>query len=354
MRFSSRITALMVVAVVVCGSVQAQSLLDLPRASQRAQVSQRVGLTDITITYSRPLANGRKIFGSLVPYGDVWRAGANENTIIEFTDPVSIEGQAVPKGVYGLHMIPRENEWTIILSRVNTAWGSYTYDQKEDAARVTVKPQTSDMHDALTYDFDTVAPDSTTVTLRWDRVAVPFKVAVDQKQLVPAHLKAQLRGGMRFTWEGWAEASQTLLTEKVDLDDALKYADESIRQEKRFDTLMLKADVLDAMGRNSDAKPLRAEAMPMGNALQINSYGRQLQRAGKQDEAFDVFKMNAKRNPDHFIVHYEQARMLVAKGDYDTAMNEMQIAVSKSTPDIKPFFEGLMKRLQNKEDINKN
>jgi len=354
MRFNSRILALIAVAVVLCGSVQAQSFLDLPRASQRAQVTQRVGLTDITIVYSRPLVNGRKIFGSIVPYGDVWRAGANENTTIEFTDPVTIEGQAVPKGVYGLHMIPRENEWTVILSRANTAWGSFTYDQKEDAARVTVKPQTSEMHEALTYDFDTVAPDATTVTLRWDRLAVPFKVTVDQKQLIPAKLSAQLRGGMRYTWEGWAEASQTLLADKMNLDDALKYADESIRQEKRFDTLMLKADVLDAMGRTSDAKPLRAEAMPMGNAMQINSYGRQLQRAGKQDEAFEVFKLNAKRNPDHFIVHYEQARMMVAKGDYDTAQKEMQIAVTKSSPDIKPFFEGLMKRLQNKEDINKN
>lgn len=333
---------------------QAQSVLDLPRPSQKAEVMQRVGLTDVTITYSRPLVNGRKVFGGIVPFGEVWRAGANENTIIEFSDPVNIEGHAVPAGKYGLHMIPGEKEWTVILSRASTAWGSFTYDQKEDALRATVQPQGSEMHEALTYDFDAVTPDAATVTLRWERVAVPFKIAVDQKQIVPAKLKAQLRGGMRFTWEGWDEAAQTLLAQKLDLEDALHYADESIKQEKRFDNLMTKAQVLDELGRKTEAASLRDEAMPLGNALQINSYGRQLQRAGKQNEAFAVFETNAKRYPDHFVVHYEQARILCAKGDYDSAVKEMQTALASSDQNFKPFLEGLVKRLQAKEDINKN
>jgi Flp pilus assembly protein TadD len=117
---------------------------------------------------------------------------------------------------------------------------------------------------------------------------------------------------------------------------------------------MTKADVLDAMGRQSEAAPLRAEAMPLGNAFQLNGYGRQLQRDGKQDEAFAVFHINAKRNPGHFIVHYEQARMACATGDFDSAVKEMQLAVAGSTPDAKSFLEGFLKRLQAKEDINKN
>jgi Protein of unknown function (DUF2911) len=340
--------------VTVCSPLQGQSVLDLPRPSQKAEVMQRVGLTDVIINYSRPLVNQRKIFGSVVPYGEVWRAGANENSTIQFTDPVSIEGRALPAGIYGLHMIPGEKEWTVIFSKNATSWGSFTYDQKEDALRVAVQPQASDMHEALTYDFDSVTPDAATVTLRWDRVAVPFKVAVDQKQVVPAKLKAQIRGWQRYTWEGWDEASQTLLALKVDLPDALTYADESIKAEKRFETLMMKADVLEAMDRKGEAAPLRAEAVAAANAIQLNSYGRQLQRAGKQDEAFAVFEMNAKRYPGHFVVHYEQSRMLVAKGDYDSAMKEMQIALASADQTFKPFLAGLVKRLQAKEDINKN
>ena len=104
--------------------------LDLPDVSQRAVVEQRVGLTDIKITYHRPLVNGRKVWGGLVPLGEVWRAGANLNTTIEFSDAVSVEGQPLPKGIYGLHMIPTAETWTIIFSKTSGAWGSYTYRQE--------------------------------------------------------------------------------------------------------------------------------------------------------------------------------------------------------------------------------
>ena len=146
-------------AVTLCSAQSTQ--LDLPLQSQHAVVTQRIGVTDITINYHRPLANGRKIWGGLVPYGQVWRAGANENTTISFSDPVTIDGQPLAAGIYGLHMIPNENEWTIIFSKMHTAWGSFSYDQKEDALRVTVKPQTTDdLHNALVYDFDKLEPDS--------------------------------------------------------------------------------------------------------------------------------------------------------------------------------------------------
>ncbi len=132
---------------VLISLAHAQStILDLPRPSQHAVVTQRIGVTDITLNYHRPLVNGRKIWGGLVPYGQVWRAGANENTTITFTDPVTVEGKPLPKGTYGLHMFPGEKEWTVVFSKNSTSWGSFTYDEKEDALRVTVKPQPADLH----------------------------------------------------------------------------------------------------------------------------------------------------------------------------------------------------------------
>src|SRR5215831_6396633 len=129
-------------------------ILDLPRESPKAQVSQRIGVTDIALQYSRPVVKGRKVWGAVVPLGDVWRAGANENTTIEFSDAVTVEGKPLPKGVYGLHMIPKENEWTVIFSKNSTSWGSYTYNPAEDALRVTVNPQPAEFREALTYEFD--------------------------------------------------------------------------------------------------------------------------------------------------------------------------------------------------------
>ena len=167
-------------------------------------VTQRIGITDVTINYHRPMVNKRKVWGGLVPYGQVWRAGANENTTIKFTDPVTIEGKPLPKGTYGLHMIPGENEWTVIFSKNSTSWGSFTYDQAEDALRVTVKPQAAEFHEALTYDFDDVGPDSSVVTLRWEKVAVPFKVGVNTHEIVAAEpaQPASRAGPVHLGWMG--------------------------------------------------------------------------------------------------------------------------------------------------------
>src|ERR1700756_3377991 len=163
----------------LAGSVSAQNDLNLPDVSQPAEVKQRVALTDITVKYHRPLLNGRKIWGGLVPYGKVWRAGANENTTIEFSDPVSVEGQALAKGIYGLHMIPNPDSWTVIFSKTNTGWGSYSYKQDEDALRVNVKPRAlAEVKEALEFDFEDLKPDSTAVTLKWEKLGVPFTVSI--------------------------------------------------------------------------------------------------------------------------------------------------------------------------------
>ena len=215
-------------------AVYAQSfVLDLPLKSQRAEVSQRIGLTDITIRYHRPLVNGRKIWGDLVPYGKVWRTGANVIPTITFSDPVTIDGHPLDAGTYGVHTIPNPDEWTIIFSKNSTSWGSFTYDQSEDALRVTVKPRASEMHEAMTFEIDDVKSDSALVELKWEKVAIPFRVGVDVHSLVQASLKRQLRGQKRWMWNSWNDAASYLLDENIALDDALKYAQKSIELEDR-------------------------------------------------------------------------------------------------------------------------
>src|SRR5690348_2206979 len=232
----------------------AQSLvLDLPDQSQRAEISQKIGITNVTIKYHRPLVKDRKVWGGLVPYGQVWRAGANINTTISFSDPVTIENQPLAAGTYGLHMIPNADEWTIIFSKNATSWGSFTYDQAEDALRVSVKPKAAEMHNALTYDFDELQPDSAVVVLEWEKLAVPFKVAVDVHSVVEASLKKQLRNLSQYTWMSWDDAANYLLAEKVAYDDALKYANESIKNEDRYDNEMTKSNVLKALNRSDES-----------------------------------------------------------------------------------------------------
>lgn len=345
---------LVIGALLTCAPASyAQSILNLPRPSQHAVVLQRVGITDISINYSRPLVNGRPIWGKLVPYGQVWRAGANENTTIEFTDPVMIEGQALPKGIYGLHMIPGENEWTVIFSKNATSWGSFSYKQEEDALRVAVKPQTGDFHEALTYDFDEVKPDTTLATLRWEKVAVPFRITVPVSDIVEADLKSQLRGGSQYIWVTWDEAASYLLASKTDLPQALKFADQSIQYEPRFDNLMTKSRILDAMGKKDDATAFRAKAVDSASALQLHSFARQLQFQGQQDQALDLFRTNIKKHPNEWITYSEEARLACAKGDFDGAVKQMKLAAAQAPDLYKPQFDRLVQRLEAKEDINK-
>ena len=352
--FRLRMFSALLGLLIATSIAHAQSVvLDLPRPSQRASITQRVGITDVTVNYHRPMVNGRKIWDSLVPYGQVWRAGANENTTIAFSDPVSIEGKQLDKGAYGLHMIPTENEWTVIFSKNSTSWGSFTYNQSEDALRVNVKPQPTEPHEALTYDFDQLTPNSAVITMRWEKIAVPFKVAVDVNPIVAKSLHNQLRGLAQYTWEGWDDAANYLLDNKVDLNEALSYEDKSIQNEERFDNLMTKSRILDALGRKDEAGTTKNKAMAVANPLQLYIYGRQLQGQKRQDEAFVIFRSNAKKYPNQWFVHSGMARVYSGQGDFANAAKEMKVALSLAPEQQKPSIQGLIKRLEAKEDINK-
>jgi Protein of unknown function (DUF2911)/Tetratricopeptide repeat len=347
--------------VLLCTLLAAASLahtqtvmLDLPLQSQHALITQRIGITDITINYHRPLVNSRQIWGKVVPYGEVWRAGANENTVVTFTDPVTIEGQPLDKGTYGLHMIPGENQWTVIFSKMSTAWGSFSYKQDEDALRVTVKPQTADFHDALTYDFDDLKPDSTVVTMRWEKVAVPFKVAVNLNDTVEASIHRQLRGLNQYYWESWDDVANYYLASKTNLDEALKDEDKSIQTEERYDNLHAKSQILEAMGRKDEAAMVLNKALEKANAQQLYFYGRQLQGQKKQEEAFALYRSNAKKYPDYWISHVGLARVYSGQGDFDKAAKELQSALAGVPDDAnRANLEKYIKRVQSKEDFNR-
>jgi tetratricopeptide (TPR) repeat protein len=333
------------------GSAQS-FVLDLPDPSQRAEISQRLGLTTIDIRYHRPLVNNRKIWGGLVPYGDVWRAGADLNTTITFSDPVMIEGQPLERGTYGLHMIPNPDQWTIIFSKNSTSWGSFTYDKSEDALRVNVKPAAADMHNALTYDFDQLQPDSTVVELEWEKLAVPFKVSVDVHNVVEASLKKQLRDLSQYTWISWNDAANYLLAEKIDYPDALTYANKSIENEDRYDNELTKGKALEALGRKDDANVAIKKALDMATPLQVHFYARGLQGEKRYDEAYAIFRDNAKKHPDQWFVHTGLARIYSAQGKFDDASKEMKLALAAAPDNQKAYVDGLVKKLDAKQDIN--
>jgi hypothetical protein len=335
------------------GVSPAQSLvLDLPLPSQQAQISQRIGITDITISYHRPLVNDRKVWGGLVPYGEVWRAGANVNTTITFSDPVMVEGKPLDKGTYGLHAIPNANEWTIIFSKNSTSWGSFTYNQAEDALRVSVKPKATDMHNALTYDFDQLQPDSAVAELEWEKIAVPFKISVDVHAVVEASLKKQLRDLAQYTWMSWDDAATYLLGEKVDLDEALVYSNKSIENEDRYDNEMTKSKVLAALNRKDESAMAQKKALELANPLQLHIFARGLQAEKRNEEAFVIFRENAKKHPDQWFVHTGLARIYSSQSKFDDAAKEMKLAMAAAPDNQKSYLDGLEKRLEAKQDIN--
>ncbi len=339
----------------LAGAASAQNDLNLPDVSQAAEGKQRIALTDITVTYHRPLVNGRKIWGGLVPYGKVWRAGANENTTIEFSDSVWVEGKPLAKGMYGLHMIPNPDSWTVIFSKTTTGWGSYSYKQDEDALRVDVKPRAlAEMKEALEFEFEDLKPESTAVTLKWERLGVPFTVSIKDSDQTLQNIRAQLKGRGQFTWQSLDEAAQFCLTRKIDLDEALGWADASIQNEERFDNLSTKADILKALNRPDQAKTVWNHALEIASAVQLYSYGRRLQGEKQSAEAMDIFQVVVKRFPQGVYGHLAQARIKSAAGDFAGAAAEATQAENAAPSDVqKQSIKSLVDKLQAKQDINK-
>ena len=279
--------ALILVAATAVQSFAQQSLR-LPRPSPKASVMQTIGVTDVTINYSRPGVKGRKIWGDapasaasgaatlddarrraadapIVPYGHVWRTGANEATTFTVTDDVLINGQKLAAGTYSLHTIPGRDEWTLIFNKDAGQWGSFTYDDKKDALRVKVKPQTGEMQEWLTFRFEDVAMNTARAVMHWERVMLPFTIEVDTVNRALANARAAI-AAEPTNWRVRAQAASYAFENKVGVEEAMVWLDESIKLNENYNNLGLKARVMAGMGKTQEAITLGERAIQVGKA----------------------------------------------------------------------------------------
>jgi len=290
-RFYFNAFALVLVALCAAVSqVSAQNAtLRLPRPSQKASVMQTIGVTDVTITYSRPGVKGRKIWGDppaaapagtatlddsrtrlkdapIVPYGHVWRTGANEATTFMVTDDVLINGQKLAAGTYSLHTIPGKDEWTIIFNSDAGQWGSFTYDEKKDVLRIKAKPQmVADNEEWLSFDIPEVTPNSARVNIRWEKVSVPFTVEVPNME---ALMRTKIDAAVAANPTDWRIPLQVAnyYANNSKQDEALSWADRSIKVKETYQNLATKAQMLYAAGRKDEAIALAGQAIERGKA----------------------------------------------------------------------------------------
>lgn len=348
-RSMKTLTAFVVVLGMAAPAV-AQQALKLPEASPAASVSQTIGLTKIEIDYHRPSVNKRKVWDGLVPYGQVWRAGANENTTITFSSPVKVEGHALPAGTYGVQMLPSSaKQFTVIFSNTNTAWGHYGYDQKEDALRVNVTPQPSDFEERLSYRFDEPGETSTTATLHWEKLKVPFKIEVDTPAVVMASMRKELRGAAQFNWQPWAQAAGYWVQHGGNLDEAQKMSERALAMQENFQTLRTRAAVAEKRGDAKLANDLRDKSMALATENDLNQYGYTLLFAKKVDEAIGVFQKNAQAHPQSWNAYDSLAEAYMAKNDTRNASENYGKALTlvKDEPN-KKRIEQTLSKLKNK------
>ncbi len=326
---------------IVCLSAQAvlaQPTLEFPRVSQQAKVSQRVGLTDITIKYHRPLVKDRLVWGGIVPYGEVWRTGANENTTITFSGPVSVEGHELPAGTYGLHTIPAaQGNWTLVLSHNNHLWGSFRYQEDEDALRVPVTPRPASHQEVLLFSFPEVTDNSTTVVMHWAELAVPIRIEVDTEEAVMAQLRKDIRGLAGFFPQSLAQAAGYTLQANTHHEEGMAWIDQAIQRQPTFANYSVKAGLLAQLGREAEAEALISEHMATATENEVNTYGYQLLGAGQLDSAIEIFKHNVEANPDSWNTYDSLAEAYAAKGEtaksiefYEKALSMVQDEVQQS------------------------
>ena len=341
--------------------------------NQKSEVTQYMGLVKVTIVYSSPDVAGREIWGKLVPYGltnlgfaksseqnpSPWRAGANENTTITFSNDMAVEGKPLKAGTYGLHMIPGTDDWTIIFSNTYTAWGSFFYTPSEDALRVTVKAVPAEHNEFLTYDFTDRLQNSCTARLKWEKLAVPFKISVPNgDDLYISKLREEFLGPKGFAWQNAVAAANFCATKKMNLDEALGWLNAFInppRNIKYFPLFNSKGNVLTAMGKKDDADAVMKEAinLPDATAGQIVGYGRNLITQTRPKDAMVVFELAFKRYPMATVAMMGMARGYNANGDNKKALKFAQDALKAETdPQAKTAIDGMVKKLEKGESIN--
>lgn len=233
---------------------------ELPAPSPAATVKQRVGLTDVTVEYSSPAVNGRKIFGELVPYNEMWRTGANMATKVTFSRDAMVAGKAVPAGTYALFTIPTESEWTVILNKKAQASGTTGYDEKEDQARFTTKPATIPKRERMTFLFADTTDTTTSLDLEWDTLKLSIPIQVDTTVQAMANIDQALAAA----WRPHASSARYLAENNGDLAKALTYIDKSIAIDENWFNCWIKADILSKTGKNKDAYAWAKKSYDLG------------------------------------------------------------------------------------------
>jgi tetratricopeptide (TPR) repeat protein len=299
--------------------------LKTPRVSPYSSVTQRMGITDVTITYHRPGVKDREIWGKLVPYGFAppgpvgtgkpfpWRAGANENTTISFTDDVMIEGKPLAAGTYGLDMIVSEGDWTIIFSKNSTSWGSFFYDENEDALRVTITPQKAEHEEWLNYGFEDLTKNSAIAYLHWEKMKIPFKIEVNTDEIVINSFRNQLRGQLGFNWQNWNQAALYCLRNNIHLDFGLEWVDKSI-----------------SLNENPTNRNIKAYLLMAQN---------------KKDECLALFKENVEKYPDNWNVYDSMGEAYNNYGQKDMAVKYYKTALAKAPDGQKSRIEGVLEKI---------
>lgn len=361
-----------------CTLMHAQSITLPPSGdNQKSSITQWMGLTSVTITYNSPNVTGptgedRKghIWGEIVHYGFIdqgfgtskaapWRAGANENTTITFTNDVKVEGKELKAGTYGLFLdVEKEGPWYWIFSSASTNWGSYFYNPKEDVLRVPTLPVEAAYTEYLTFGFEDRELNSATAFLQWENKRIPFKIEVPNAiQLYVDKIRGDLQGNrMGFTYHPWVEAVQFCVQHNTNLEEALRWADVAIYEQwigrENFITLQAKAQVLQALNRTSESDEYMQRAIkhPTASVQDIHVFARNLLRAGNTQKAMEIFQYNRKTHPeDKFTTYVGLARGYTALGDKKNAIKNWEIAIKNLPEDQKPFlsqYEDELKKLK--------
>lgn len=349
--------------------------LDLPPSGNnpRASISEEVGITSITIKYSRPDVNKRegKIWGdgNLITYGfstqsfitnkntSPWRAGANENTTITFEHDVKVEGQPIKAGTYGLFMAMGADNVTIIFSSQVDAWGSFYYEEKNDVLRVNVKPVALDKSvEYLKYEFIEHKEKYCVIALQWEKLSVPFKIDVDVDNIVLERIRNELTSRKGFTPALILNATQYCFNKNINLDEALTWSIRAIngfQGQKTFITLRNLATAYEKLNRIPEADSTMAEALTIATANQYTAYGRQLITQKRADKAMEVLLASQKRYGDIVGVNNGLMSGYSAKGDFKNAIKYAEKALAQTTNDAaKKQLEGSIAKLKEGKDIN--
>jgi len=329
--------------------------------SPGASVSQTIGISTITVTYSRPSVNGRKIWGELVPYGwnvqafgsphaTPWRAGANENTVIEFSHDARIEGQVVPAGKYGLFFaVNADNSGEVVLSKDYHSWGNFFYDPANDQLRANIRIRDHAMTELLTYDFINLTKNTAELVLNWDSKQFPVKIEFAVDDIVMANAAEELKGAMGFTWQGYSSGANYSLQNKIKPELGLYWAERAVAINKNFTTLNAKAGLLRLTGKTAEADKIQQEANALATEAELNAYGYQLLNQGNMDQAILTFKSVTERYPDSANAWDSLGEGYAIKGDKQNAVNAFKKSLSLNpTEATRANSEKYLKQLEKK------